>query len=164
MLIYTAKLTKTKLALFVGAVFLVLLLIIAAVSSLKTHDAAGTAALTVSEVSFKNIRDNGDRIAFLNAFGWEVGADPVAIEEVVIPEEFDGVYAQYNELQRYQGLDLEKYRGKTAKRYTYEVTNYPGNEDNVVANLLIYKNRVIGGDVCSTEYRGFMHGFERTAG
>ena len=164
MLIYTAKLTKTKLALFVGAVFLVLLLIIAAVSSLKTHDAAGTAALTVSEVSFKNIRDNGDRIAFLNAFGWEVGADPVAIEEVVIPEEFDGVYAQYNELQRYQGLDLEKYRGKTAKRYTYEVTNYPGNEDNVVANLLIYKNRVIGGDVCSTEYRGLMHGFERTAG
>ena len=52
MLIYTAKLTKTKLALFVGAVFLVLLLIIAAVSSLKTHDAAGTAALTVSEVSW----------------------------------------------------------------------------------------------------------------
>ncbi len=163
MLIYTAKLTKTKLALFVGGVFLVLLLIIIAVTSLK-NNAADTSVSTATEVSYKNIRSNGDRIAFLNAFGWEVSADPIAIEEVVIPREFDDVYAQYNELQQYQGLDLAKYQGKTAKRYTYEITNYPGGEENVVANLLIYKNRVIGGDICSTEYRGFMHGFERTTG
>lgn len=159
MLVYTAKLTRTKLAIFVGVVFLLLLAVIAAVTSLggaRSTPAAGGR----TRVSVRNIRTNGDRVAFLGAFGWEVGADPVAIEEVTIPEEFDDVYAQYNELQRAQGMDLSRYGGCLARRFTYEVTNYPGIPENVVANLLIYKNRVIGADVCSTEYRGFMHGLE----
>ena len=44
---------------------------------------------------------------------------------------------------------------------TYVVTNYEGYSGLVYANLLIYRNRVIGGDVCSADTSGFIHGFEK---
>ena len=160
MLVYTAKLTKTKLALLVCALFLLLTALIAAVTSVNRARAASQAMALgdAGPASFRNIRTNDDRVAFLKAYGWEVQPDPVAVEDVVIPEDFDDVYARYNELQREQGLDLTKYAGKTVRRYTYTVTNYPGQPENVAADLLILKNRVIAADICSTEYRGFMHG------
>jgi hypothetical protein len=67
----------------------------------------------------------------------------------------------YNEVQKQQGLDLEKYKGKDVIRYTYEITNYPGEEGKVLANLIVYKNRVIGGDICSADVNGFIHGFAK---
>ena len=159
MLVYTAKLTKTKLALFVGAVFLLLIAVIAAVTSLKGGAAEDAALLqTTAPASFRNIRTNEDRVKFLAAWGWEVEAEPIEARDVTVPGEFDDVYARYNELQREMGLDLAKYAGKTVRRYTYRVTNYPGEPENVMANLLVCKNRVVGADICSAEYRGFMHG------
>jgi len=157
MFIYTAKLTRTKLALMVGGAFAVLLAIILAVCGIRGSRTADTLGAQ-GKVSFTGIRDNADRVELLNSLGWEVTSDPTAIEEVIIPEEFDELYNQYNTLQVEQGLDLTRYRGKTVKRYTYGVTNYPDSSQQVSANLLIYKNRVIGGDICSAEFRGFMHG------
>ena len=52
------------------------------------------------------------------------------------------------------------FRGKTVKRWTYDVTNYPDNRPNVKANILVYDNKIIGGDICSLELDGFMHGFQ----
>ena len=46
-------------------------------------------------------------------------------------------------------------------RYTYEITNYDGEDGVVYANILIYRNRVIGGDICSADVTGFIHGFEK---
>ena len=37
-----------------------------------------------------------ERIAFLSQFGYEVTQDPLKVEEVIIPEEFDENYTQYN--------------------------------------------------------------------
>ena len=42
--------------------------------------------------------------------------------------------------------------------YTYEITNYPTGETGILANLLIYKNTVIGGEVLSPQLDGFLHG------
>ena len=67
-------------------------------------------------------------------------------------------YAQYIDLQRQQGFDLERYAGKRAKRYTYEILNYPSGETGVQANLLLYKTTVIGGEVLSPRLDGFLHG------
>ena len=53
----------------------------------------------------------------------------------------------------------EEYKGKRVKRYTYEVTNYPGQASGVRANLLVDGGMVIGGDICSLTLDGFMHGF-----
>ena len=57
-------------------------------------------------------------------------------------------------------LDLSKYKGKTVQRYTYEITNYPDYSGTVYANIIIYKSRVIGGDICSSDVEGFIQGFE----
>ena len=46
-------------------------------------------------------------------------------------------------------------------RYTYEVTNYEDYDGVVYANLIVYRGRVIGGDICSADVTGFIHGFER---
>ena len=52
-----------------------------------------------------------------------------------------------------------KYKGIRAKKYTYHVKNYPDTQEDVIANLLIYNNKVIGGDISSTALDGFTHGF-----
>ncbi|MBQ9098241.1 MAG: DUF4830 domain-containing protein [Clostridia bacterium] len=112
-------------------------------------------------VHFEKIRSNEDRIAFLAQFGWTVEGEPLESTTVTVPREFDKVFAAYNELQRAQGLDLTHYSGKTVERYTYKVTNYEGHEGTVLANLLISRGRVIGGDICSAEHEGFVHGFQK---
>lgn len=109
---------------------------------------------------FKNIKTSEDRINFLKNYGWEVEEEAVEIAEITLPGSFDAVYTKYNELQKGDGLDLEKYKGKTVKRYTYVVKNYDYN-GTVYANMIIYKNRVIGGDICSADINGFMHGFTK---
>jgi len=60
-----------------------------------------------------------------------------------------------------QGLNLSKYKGKDVTRYTFRITNYDGYEGTVYANVLVYRNRVIGGDLCSADATGFVHGFEK---
>ena len=99
-----------------------------------------------------------DRVAYLQSYGWEVSAEPLATEELLIPKEMDASYDDYLALQSGQGFDLSKYAGKRVKRYTYEITNYPTGETGILANLLIYKNTVIGGEVLSPQLDGFLHG------
>lgn len=123
--------------------------------------------MAVSQGAGVNLRaDTADeRIAYLSQFGWEVDEDPIEVSEVVIPETFDETYTQYNELQKAQGFDLTPYASCRVKRWIYRVRNYPGYEqlDCIQATLLIYEGQVIGGDVCSTQLDGFMHGFVKEA-
>lgn len=106
-----------------------------------------------------------ERIAYLSQFGWSVEEDPIEVSEVIIPETFDDTYTQYNELQKAQDFDLTVYAGKRVKRWIYRVTNYPGfeNRDCIQATLLVFDGQIIGGDICSTEIDGFMHGFVKDA-
>ena len=104
-----------------------------------------------------------ERIAFLSQFGWEVDEDPAKVEEVIIPSEFDETYQKYNQIQLSQNFDLTKYAGKTVKKWSYEVKNYPGYEAQnscIRANLLVYEGAVVGGDVSSLEQNGFMQNFD----
>ena len=113
------------------------------------------------EISYDKIKTAEDRARFLSQFGWEIKPEAVTECEVTIPEEFDRVFTGYNEIQKRQGLDLSKYKNKKVMRYTYEVTNYEDYDGVVYANLIIYRGRVIGGDICSADVTGFIHGFER---
>ena len=135
--------------------------LLALVALIPTYSAEKNEAATVSDVSYNKIYENSDRLAFIEQFGWEVDATPLEAVEVAIPEEFDKVYLGYNEIQKEQGLGLTKYKGKTVTRYTYNVTNYPDYTGDVYISLLVYKNKVIGGDVCSADVGGFVHGFEK---
>jgi hypothetical protein len=98
------------------------------------------------------------RVAFLKSLGWQVDSEPAEVVEVIIPQTFNAVYNNYNAIQKAQGCDLTQYRGVRAKRWTYTVTNYPGAAEGVRANLLIYNNRLIGGDISSVSINGFMQG------
>ena len=109
-------------------------------------------------ISASAVTDNAGRIAFLGGFGWQVEEEPHEILEVVIPYEFDAVYEQYNQLQLSQGYDLTRWKGMTAKRYTYRITNYPNTQDEVYANLIVCREQIIAGDVSSLSIHGFMHG------
>lgn len=103
-------------------------------------------------------RSNPERIAFLEQNGWEVEETPVIPGNVRIPSVFDDVYEGYNKIQMEQGFDLKKYAGKEVERYQYVVTNYPNYSGKVRANLLVFDGKIIGGDICSIELDGFMHG------
>ena len=111
--------------------------------------------------NYEKIKNNEDRVNFLKQFGWEVEAQPISEQQVTIPKEFDKVFSAYNEIQRKQGLDLASFKKKNVMRYTYTVTNYPDYEGEVYVNILVYRNTVIGGDVCSADVNGFIHGFEK---
>lgn len=123
-------------------------------------DTSAGAAASGSQVRYDKVKDAGDAAEFLAQFGWTVTPEPVEVKEVIIPSEFDRIFSGYNEIQKQQGLDLSKYRRKTATRYTFELTNYGDYNGKVYANVLVYHNRVIGGDICSADMTGFMHGFE----
>lgn len=156
MFIFTARINKRRLA--AGAAALVLLCGTAlAVGSLDTGHSVNTAA---SVTAPKKVKTNEDRIAYLESFGWQVEPDAVAVEELQIPEEFDETYDEYLALQAAQGFDLTEYCGKRVKRYTYEITNYPTGEAGVQVSLLLYKNKVVGGEVLSAQLDGFLHSLE----
>lgn len=155
MFIVTAKLHRGKLlALSVAAVAL----IGAAVLVSGALADRGVDAVSTSPASPKGVKTNEDRVSYLESYGWSTGAEPISVEELLIPEEFDETYTQYLKLQSDQGFDLTKYQGKRVKRYTYELTNYPTGETGVQAGILVYKNTVIAGEVLSSQLNGFIHG------
>ena len=119
--------------------------------------------LASTKINYDKVYSNSDRVEFISGFGWQVAQTPVEEIEVAIPAEFDTVYLGYNDIQKAQGLNLAKYKGKSVVRYTYEVTNYEGYDGTVYVNLLVYRNKIVGGDVCSADASGFIHGFEKTA-
>ncbi len=100
--------------------------------------------------------DAAAREEYIKSLGWEIEADSLTEKEIIIPYEFNEVYENYNALQKEQGFDLADYRGKKAKVYTYNITNYPEEPENVVVNLIVLDGKVIGGDVCSLKLDGFM--------
>ena len=158
MLIVTAKMPKRKMTLGVGLAALLCCCAIA-LNFGQAREASASAL-----PSPKGIRSNQDRVDYLSAYGWQVSEEPIATQELLIPEEMDDSYTEYLTLQNSQGFDLQKYAGKRVKRYTYEVLNYPTGETGVQANLLICKNTVVGGEVLSPQLDGFLHGLAMPQG
>ncbi len=106
------------------------------------------------------VKTNKERVEFLTSLGWEVSKEPIEEQVITIPKEFDDVYTQYNDIQKKQGFDLSEYSGLEATRYTYEVKNYPDTNEKVVADIIVYRNKIIAGDIQSTAMDGFMAGLE----
>ncbi len=158
--VYSVRAQTLKFFSVVGISLAALLILIAFIPTYEPT-VINTLYTQTANVNFNKIKTNDDRIDFLEQFGWTVSEKAVDEQEVTVPNEFDKIMLSYNEFQRQMGLDLAKYKGKKVMRYTYEITNYPEYEGRVYANLLIYRNKVIGGDVCSADSAGFLHGFEK---
>ena len=159
MFIYSLKASTIKFFAVVCVALATLITLIAFIPVAATDNTLE--ASKNADIDYSGIKTNEDRVAFLEQFGWEVDPEAVESVEVTIPEEFDKIFSAYNEIQKRQGLDLSKYKKKNVQRYTYEIKNYDGYDGVVYANILVYRNKVIGGDVCSADVKGFMHGLER---
>jgi len=160
MFVYTLRAHTLRFFSVIGVALIALVSLIVFVPDSR---AATTAAIQAQKekLHYDHIRTDADIADFLAQFGWEVNPTPVEEVTVTIPTEFDKIMQSYNEIQKQQGLDLSRCRGKTVTRTTFEVTNYPGTEGRVLANVLVSKHRVVGGDLCSSDLNGFIHGFAR---
>ena len=148
MFIYTLKASSIK---FFAVVLLSVVVLVTLIAVIPEYGTAGDVA--VVSIQYGEVKTNDDRLAFIR--------EPAESAEVIIPETFDAVYEKYNELQRAQGLNLKKYQGKSAMKYTYLLEEYPGYEGRVLFTMLVYKDKVIAGDVCGIDEAQFIHGFER---
>ena len=156
MFVFSLKADRTKLTIGLIAVFIALSI------AVLVFSAKNKPVVNNGDISFK-ASNAEERITFLSQFGWKINTEPVEVTEVIIPSEFNEKYNEYNEIQKKQGLNLELYKGVRAKKWVYEILNYPGYAQNsgcIMATLLIYDNLVIGGDVSSLEVNGFMQDFD----
>ncbi len=143
---FVVSVKSSKIKMILAVIFILLVFAIAFFIFGKEYSSAVIADGAVS----LRASNEKERISFLSQFGWDFDTEPTEVKEVIIPAEFDETYNKYNEMQKSQGLDLEKYKGTLAKQWTYNVNNYPGYEDKegyVEANLLIYNGNVIAADI-----------------
>ena len=97
--------------------------------------------------------DGAARVAFLKQLGYEV--DPVynEVHEVLIPEEFDEVFAAYNDMQAAADMDLTPYAGKRLKCWSYRILN-SGNAEETIAHLYVWQDTIVGGDISESVMNG----------
>lgn len=126
------------------------------------EDSLAQAAAVGKEIRFDGIKTDEDLQKFIASLGIEVKTPAYNTADVDLPRVFDAVYSKYNGIQRQQGFDLKKYCGKTLKRYTFEMTNYPSDSEKagkVYLTLFVYKDRIVGGDISSRDNGGFVTTF-----
>ena len=80
---------------------------------------------------------------------------PIETLDLQLPETLENEWADYAKLQKEQGLPFGKFTGQAVKRYTYTVTNYPDIPQGVQANLYLWGDQIIGGDIIATGQGGF---------
>lgn len=103
-----------------------------------------------------NAKNNSDRVTFVENLGCVLLSNQPETKTVIIPEVFYDVYNNYNNMQKTAGYDLSLYKGCEITIYTYQIEppqNYTGES---VVNLMVYKDKIIGGDISSTALGGYM--------
>lgn len=158
MFIYSVRASTVKFVLCISLCLAVLLMLLSV-------GAADTVYASASgmEINYGGIKTNEDRVEFIEGFGLKVKEAPVAEQTFTMPENFDRVISGYNQVQKSQGLDLEKYKNKRVTHYAYEVTNYD-YDGTVYVNLIVYRNKIIAADISSAANGGFLCslvGFDR---
>lgn len=155
MFVFSIKASTLKIGAVVCA-SVVALIVLLTMIPVNEPTAASLMYSSVSSYNYNNVKTNEDRISFLKQFGWETEGEQIECVKVTLPTKFDKVFVGYNELQKQQGLDLGKYKGKEVTRYTYKITNFDGYDGTVYANIIVYRGKVVGGDICSADLNGFV--------
>ena len=97
-----------------------------------------------------------DRLAALEELGYTVAEDSEELRELVLPQEFGSVMAEYAALQTEQGLDLYSAAGKRCTQVQYALENYPGWDGAVTVTLLLCRGRLVAAEVHTADVEGFM--------
>lgn len=150
--IYTFKLTKKHIVAAVLVVAALIALLILAIPGGEAAETGGTATVKTPQ----------DCVQYLTQLGYRLDAASCRSKKVQIPKTFDAVYETYNDLQKECGFDLSRYAGKKVDLSTWTVTNWPDGEA-VLVDVLVYKDKVIGGAVYTASVEGFMYGLRPMA-
>lgn len=89
-------------------------------------------------------KDEADVERFLSVCGYE-DCEFLFANEITVPKHWNDVYTRYNELQREQGFDLIPYKGKTAEKWEFFVS------DGKNATVLTRGGRIIAAHICSCD-------------
>lgn len=142
----TFRLNNKRLAILAaGAIIIAIIIII--IVNMSPSD----------ETAHFSVNSNEDMVAFLEYYGWSVDPEPISVQEITIPAEFDDVYNYYNEIQKEQGLDLSLYLGQSGTRYTFRVHNHPTYTVEVWANVVVIENLIVAGDITIHTETGIIH-------
>ena len=150
MFVYSVRASTLRFALLIA-------LLLAMLVTLITFGAQDSVAVFKDGETYRftGVKDEEDRVQFLSQFGIKVKGEGQSEESFTMPEGLDRVLLGYNEIQKRQGLDLSKYRGKRVTRYTYEVEN--GDYEGVtLVNLIVCRGRVIAADVSGGDPESFV--------
>lgn len=145
---------KLKPKMIFGIVLVVTGVAVIALTFLSNHLEKSQSVSAVISASTDEERRN-----YLATFGWETDKE-FEEKELTIPESWNQVYSDYNEVQMNQGFDLSDYKGKKVTLYTYTIKNYKNQKQGIVADMLVCDGMLIGGDICNTSAEnGFLVGF-----
>lgn len=147
--IYTIKVKKKHLAAAVVAIGILIAMLIL----LLPGDSAAETGATVT------IKAQADCVKYLEQLGYAADLATSETKKVLVPKEFDAVYETYNQMQKECGFDLTRYAGKRVDLTTCKITNWPGDEV-ILADVLVFKEKVIGGAVYTAAVDGFMYGLQ----
>lgn len=137
-----------------------LLLVITGIIVIAVTFAANKTGGAQSASAVISASTDAERREYLEKFGWSLAKD-VSEKQITVPDKWNDVYSQYNEIQKNQGFDLTAYKGRQAQLYTYTVTNYDSDSEGVVADMLVCDGVLIAGDICNTSASdGFLVGFD----
>lgn len=148
MFVFNFKVTDSKKVFAIFAVASVAVAVVCIISMISVQNSLPDTA-TCDELGCYSLQCDKDdeQSTFLEQFG--LSSEKITDScEVTIPTDFNDTYEQYNELQKEIGLDLEKFKGKSVQKITYELKNCKTK----FAVLLIYKGKVIGGHLTNGEY------------
>ena len=129
MLYLNFQLKKSKPALIAAAVILTIFIIACVISYSATKKLSDTATRDEAGEYSLVVKDDAQAESFF-------------------PKKFNSLYEKYNEIQKRIGLDLSRYKGKSALKATYKIKSDKAD----YAVLLLRGNRVIGGHLTSLEY------------
>ena len=110
-----------------------------------------------------NAKTNAQRVSFIKSLGLLPDDNNAESKNVTVPAVFSAVYENYNALQKEAGYDLSTYKGVSVKVYTYPVGKIRKDcGDDYYVNLMVYKGRIIGGDISSRNIDGEMLPLKKT--
>lgn len=143
MFVFNFRLMPSKKLLYLLGAMSILASVICIICMMSVHNQVYETA-TCDQLGTYSLKTEG----FLEQFSLEAVSEPTIVRSVTIPAEFNDTYSRYNELQKKIGLDLSRYKGRTADEITYELKN----SETKYAVLLVYEDRVIGAHLTNGEY------------
>ena len=87
------------------------------------------------------LADTAEMADYLQQLGWQVEPDPIETLDLQLPQTLGDTWGDYAAMQTEQGLPFADFAGQPIRRYTFRITNYPGMDGGVQANLYLCGHR-----------------------